>query len=400
MVDTRFLPQRLSTWAKNIGLALALGGTVGLLLWLREQTGPLLLEVAIGAWISFCVYLTCMTALGFLGPFLDFEARLKLWLPLGLIFFVSGGVGFFLGAHSLEWLTFGYLRMETPGWSDGFAFAGILFLIGGSVFVIYERMKYRLKESMARIKDQELAEQELETARKIQRRILPPPTLEGEGFRLAARNLPARVVAGDFYDVLPRADGALGLVVADVVGKGMGASLIMAGVKARLGYIASGRSVTETMEELNRALLEELGEREFVALCYACYEPATGRFELANAGLPDPYVLNRGAAPQPIVVEGPRLPLGVRGDLGYRSVEGRLGDGDALLVLTDGIPEAPTPTGEPLGYERLESLLVNDAATTGPSDRLDALVQRLEAATTTSRDDDWTLVLVERGVPT
>ncbi|MCH7667174.1 MAG: SpoIIE family protein phosphatase [Acidobacteria bacterium] len=343
MIDRRVLPQSSSQWAKNVGLALALGGTIGLVLGLQDQSGHLLLTVAISAWIGLCIYLTCIIALAFLSPFLDFEARFKLWMPLGLIFFVSSGVGFFVGAHSVEWLTFGSIHVTTPGWSEGFAFAGVLGLICSALWFTYERMKGRLEESIVRLKDQELAEQELETARKIQRRILPPPTLEGEGFRLAALNLPARVVAGDFYDVLPRADGALGLIVADVVGKGLGASLIMAGVKARLGYIAIGRSVTETMEELNRVLLEELGAREFVALCYACYEPASGRFELANAGLPDPYVLKRGAAPQAIAAEGPRLPLGVRGNLGYRSVEGPSGRWRCAAALDRWDPRGPYP---------------------------------------------------------
>ena len=81
---------------------------------------------------------------------------------------------------------------------------------------------------------QELGRRELEMARDVQRRLLPPSEVAGPGWELAARCLPARVVAGDFYDILRRADGSVDVIVADVAGKGFAASLIMASVKAML----------------------------------------------------------------------------------------------------------------------------------------------------------------------
>jgi hypothetical protein len=145
-------------------------------------------------------------------------------------------------------------------------------------------------------------------------------------------------VAGDFYDVFRLSDGSLGLVVADVSGKGMGAALIMASVKAVLPLLAEGRSVRQTLAELNRKLSGELAPREFVALAHARYTPATGRFELANAGLPDPYRLRAGEEPEPLEVPGPRLPLGARASVAYESLEITLASGDRVLMLTDGRP--------------------------------------------------------------
>ncbi len=244
-------------------------------------------------------------------------------------------------------------------------------------------------------REQELAERELGVARSIQQRLLPPPEVEGDGNRLAARNLPARYVAGDFYDVFPLPDGALAIAVADVAGKGLGASLIMAAVKAVLSLVAVDSSVVETLRRLNRKLTADLGAREFVALAYARYTPLDGRLELANAGLPDPYLLRRGRAPVTVEVPGPRLPLGMREVVDYRSVEILLEPTDRLLLLTDGLPEACTSSGEPLGYEALAEL-IHDHHEGAPSRWLDGLLERLQEETVQPPGDDLTALLLER----
>jgi len=221
--------------------------------------------------------------------------------------------------------------------------------------------------------------------------------MEGEGWRLAARNIAARHVAGDFYDVFHLADGTLGVVVADVAGKGIGASLIMASVKAVLPLLAAGRSVGETLEELNRKLVSELAAREFVALAYLRFDPKEGSFSFGNAGLPDPYRFAQGGAPVAVNVPGPRLPLGIRRDVLYEAVEGSLEPGGRLLLFTDGLPEAPTEAGEPIGYEKLESLLDSGAGSpASPEEFLDGLLERVRAASRPILEDDWTVLLLER----
>lgn len=242
---------------------------------------------------------------------------------------------------------------------------------------------------------QELAHQELEIARGLQRRLLPSPDRDGDHFRLAARNLAARGVAGDFYDYFVLPDGSLRIAVADVAGKGVAASLIMAAVKAVLPLVAADRSVTETLADLNRRLAEFLDRREFVALALAAVS-ADGRVELANAGLPDPYVLGSDGSLRALVAPQPRLPLGLRRELDYGIVSGRLEPGERLLLLTDGLPEAPTSKGEPLGYEALEDVLraMDDAHETRPW--LDRLFETLREATQDELEDDWTALLLQR----
>src|SRR5215813_11927453 len=149
-----------------------------------------------------------------------------------------------------------------------FAVAAGLAIVVGLAFYSFGFLEGRLRESVERLKEAEYAEKELELARDIQSRLLPPALVEGDGFRITAKNLPARFVAGDFYDVFPLGDGTLGLVIADVSGKGIGASLIMASVKAVVPLVAAGRTAAETLTELNHKLSRELAAREFVALAF------------------------------------------------------------------------------------------------------------------------------------
>ncbi len=268
-------------------------------------------------------------------------------------------------------------------------------LVGGVMYTL-ERLRQRLAESISRLKETEFAEKELELARSIQKRLLPPAELSGDGFRVAARNFPARWVAGDFYDVFRLGDGHVGLVVADVAGKGMGASLIMASAKAVLPFIAEGRTADETLRHLSARLASELSPREFVALAYARYDPLRATLELANAGLPDPWHVTPAGVVEALGVPGPRYPLGIRRDIAYRSRTVQLGPGDRVLLFTDGLPEATTPSGGPIGYDALCSLLAGGTAP--PGEWLDALFARLRAATSSTLEDDWTALVLERAL--
>jgi sigma-B regulation protein RsbU (phosphoserine phosphatase) len=274
--------------------------------------------------------------------------------------------------------------------------SGAVAIVVGLIFYTFGVLQERLRDSVARLKEHEFAEKELELAREIQQRLLPPREMEGEGYRLAARNVAARFVAGDFYDVFRLADGAVGVVVADVAGKGMGASLIMASVKAVLPLIAADRTVEKTLAELNRKLVSELGPREFVALAYLRYE-ASGAFSLGNAGLPDPYRLVAGAPPWALSVPGDRLPLGARRDVRYEALAGRLEPGERILLLTDGLPEAMTAAEEPIGYRAIEGFLAaSDSA--APSEFLDDLFRRVREASVPTIQDDLTALVLERRI--
>ncbi len=278
-----------------------------------------------------------------------------------------------------------------------FSFGLLLYLLAVAasyLLLAFEASRRAEQEALEARKDQALAARELELARSLQSRLLPPGSHQEETYRLEARNLPAHFVAGDFYDYFWRPDGSLWLVVADVSGKGIGASLVMATVKAVLPLLAEDGSPAATLRALNRKLAAELAQREFVALALVVYQPATGELELVNAGLPDPYLLRPGLLPESLQVPQPRLPLGMRPEVDYGSVHARLDPGSHLFLLSDGLPEAPTAEKEPLGYEAFEALLAEG----DPAEEswAEALLKRIRQATLPEQDDDWTLLLLER----
>lgn len=270
---------------------------------------------------------------------------------------------------------------------------------------VWEREQNR-RATLRTLVEEELSLEEVRLAREVQKRLLPPPRIAGDGFEIVARSFPARFVAGDFYDVLRHADGSVGVVVGDVAGKGIGPSLIMASVKAVLPFLAEGRDVAGTLAALNARLSEELDRREMVALAYARFEPATRRLTLANAGLPDAWRLAPGKEPEELEVPGPRLPLGVRRELDYEVLETRLEPGERFLLATDGLAEARTTEGEPLGYARFAEILGEIHAGTngdGPGaneDLLDDLLRKIRRTTgrrhrAPAIDDDTTALLIE-----
>jgi hypothetical protein len=347
--------------------------------------------------VGLCIYAAIWIFDRALGSVLrSTSARLAPWLR-AVAFFVGGYFGF-LAATGLGRLALGVdVGLEGLEWV---AVPGLMGVVGMGVALslsAFGRLKDRLEANVARLKEAEFAEKELELARALQRRLLPPPEVEGEGFRIAARNLPARGVAGDFYDVLPLGDGALLVAVADVAGKGIAASLLVASVKAMLPFLAAGRSAADAVSEVSARLVRELGPREFVALALLRLTPATGEVELANAGLPDPYLLEPGRAACPLSVPGPRLPAGARAGVRYQGLTLRLVPGSRLLLYTDGLPEAAVAGGSPLGYEGLTALLPEEGA--APAAWLDALLDRLRAACPGAAEDDWTALLLERTAP-
>ncbi len=350
----------------------------------RLHAGAAVYGVLIGAF----GYVFCAGLAWILRGWLD-RTRLPPWLSRAAVYFVGGVAGWLLASRVSVALGLVHFRIGFAELRGYFPIAGAIGVLVGLLFYAFGLLQSQLEKSVARLKEAEFAEKEIELARSIQQRILPPAELSGEGYAISARNLPARWVAGDFYDVFRLPDGAVGLVVADVAGKGMGASLIMATVKATLPFLAAGRSVDETLREANRKLKARLEAREFVALAYVRYDPKTGGWELANAGLPDPYVLDTAGNPRALSVPGPRFPLGVRGEVAYEKTGGVLAPGERLMLLSDGLPEAPTPDGDPLGYERFEALL-SGART------VDRLLESVRAATGPAIADDWTVLCLER----
>ncbi len=327
---------------------------------------------------------------------LEKSARLERTNPrflATLVFVVGGVVGFLIGGALAEAI-FPVFTATPPGGVLGFLAFLVIFSFGAFlVSYAYEDLRQRLQDSVERNKQQELAEKELELARSIQERLLPAFELSEEGFSVAARNEAATYVAGDYFDIFKLRNGDLGLVVADVAGKGIGASLIMASAKAMLPFIANEGTVAETLSTFNERLFSDLGKREFVALCFARFSVGDRSIEISNAGLPDPYRLTSDGRVESLEVGGQRLPRGVRKKVAYESREWILDPGDRLFMFSDGLAEASLPDGGPLGYERLSKLLPPLEGV--PADWLTVLFKKLRSETNAELEDDWTAVLLQ-----
>jgi len=413
--------RRVVHWLRDPLITLAIGAAVGGLLVLEDPHASIVLTLALASGTGLLIQLIARLLfsllerpIGRLGKGAGMAVRTMVLAVSGLSAYL---VMHEVAVHVLR------IGMVGPHQFIYVAMTATLAVTFGLAFYSFGVIRSRLEASVARLKEIEFAEKELQLARELQSRLLPPPEIAGEGYRVAARNLPARLVAGDFYDSFLLPDGAVGVAVGDVAGKGMAAALIMASVKAMLPLVAAERSAAATLREVNRRLAAELPGREFVALAVARFDPAGGRLELANAGLPDPYLLAPGQPPAPLAVPGPRLPLGVRHDVEYRSLALRLEPGERLLLFTDGLAEAPAAGGEPLGYGALTALLAADESEVGeggsgsgegvrgggdgrdvhdgvresPLAWIDRLLARVRAATQPLLEDDWTALVLERG---
>ena len=346
-----------------------------------------------GALIGLSIFACCRLLYSLVGERLSRREVLPRPVVAAVVFFAGGLLGWTVATFVSQLIHLTRFHLSGGDLVLALAVGGSLGAATGLVFYTFGLMRTRLEESVEKLKEAEFAEKELDLARLIQKRLLPPGELEEESFRISARTLPARFVAGDFYDFFRERDGTLGIVVADVLGKGIGASLIMASVKAVVPFLSAGRTAAETLTELNRKLTAELASREFVALCFARHDPRTGRLEIANAGLPDPYLVRNGKV-ETWSVPGPRFPLGVRATIEYESSTVSLGPGDFALFVTDGLPEATTPGGDPFGYEALAQAVA--AAARRDGSLVDLLINAVRAATSPTLEDDWTVLRLEQ----
>ena len=384
--------------SKTLLVYLLLSMAIGVVISVLLSQGELSLRIfALGAFVGGVVFPVAYL----------FGALVEPWVPrlpksagstlLAAAYALGGTAGSFLGLAVGRTLILG-VPFEMPVAAG----LGVIPIVSAllALFVAlparaYEALKSRLSDSIERLKAAEYAEKELELARAIQQRLLPPASIAGPGFSVVARNVPARHVGGDFYDVFRLADGRLGLAVADVAGKGMGAALIMATAKAVVPLLAAGRGPAETLAALNGKLRGELSRREFVALAYGVFEPATGILRFANAGLPEPYLLRPGVPPRALASGASRFPLGVVADVAYEEVSVPLARGDRVLFFSDGLPEAPGVRGEPIGYAALERLCDLSAASSA-EEAVELLLSRVTAAASGPLEDDATVLVLER----
>ena len=237
---------------------------------------------------------------------------------------------------------------------------------------------------------------DLEAARDIQQRLLPPVPARVAGLDAGAVLRSSTIVGGDFFDIFPMGE-RLGVVVGDVSGKGIAAALLMVMVRTLLREIARDLpEPAEVLARLNGSLCRDMPPSMFVTLVLAALDPAEpGRVVLAGAGHPDPVVIRAdgGAAVASLGAAGGTV-LGVFDDSTFEQIELTLAaPGDTLLLLTDGIVEAQSEDGRRPGIPAVLPILERDRALSAQAlaDRLTADV--LQRAGSRLQDDMTVFVL-------
>jgi sigma-B regulation protein RsbU (phosphoserine phosphatase) len=245
--------------------------------------------------------------------------------------------------------------------------------------------------------DSEFLHRDLEIAKKVQKASFPqePPAISGLQF--ASFYQPAHGVGGDYYDFLPLEDGALGVAIGDVSGKGIGAALLMASLQASLRTQAlRPRSKIETlMKNINRLLRESSPAEFFASLFYGEYQPASHLLIYVNAGHNPPMVVRRSHDHYNLfTLHSGGAPVGALESSCYRSASFQLEPGDLLVAYTDGITESENPEGEPFGQHRLEQLLCS-CDIQDPQHLLRTILDQLSAHSRRgAQADDMTLVVM------
>ena len=190
---------------------------------------------------------------------------------------------------------------------------------------------------------------ELDAARQIQRRLVPAILPAVEGYRIESAYLPAQEVGGDFYQVLEQSDGAHLIVVGDVSGKGLKAAMTgTLAIGAVRSLAADGLGPAELLTRLNRQLAQE-PDGGFIT-CVCMIASSSGKVVIANAGHPAPYC--NGAE---VDLDGD-LPLGMVEEVPYTETELNLKTGETLTLLSDGVVEARSASGELFGFERTRGI--------------------------------------------
>jgi sigma-B regulation protein RsbU (phosphoserine phosphatase) len=255
-----------------------------------------------------------------------------------------------------------------------------------------ERRNRELQQSVEKGAEQlELQAQEMLRAREIQRSLLPKEIPQLAGFELAAAWRPAREVSGDYYDVFKLDEHRLGVCIADVVGKGVAAALLMANVQAAVrAYASSAENAAQLCTKVNRLLCENLATGKFVTFLYGVLNNETQTFDYCNAGNVCPVLVSQGTV-RSIAVGG--AVLGVFPEWQYESANLALGSGDRVLLVTDGITEASDAAEQEFGEEKLaEAALRHSKRTASEISRL--LLEEVSAFCDSHFHDDATLLVI------
>jgi sigma-B regulation protein RsbU (phosphoserine phosphatase) len=241
---------------------------------------------------------------------------------------------------------------------------------------------------------------DLQVAHEIQRILLPSRAPDFSGFEITGVNVPARHVSGDYYDFLQVDPTHCGVVIADVSGKGVPASLIMATCRSVLRSVAGGElSPAAVLKRVNTMVFPDMKEDMFISVAYAILEADSNAVKLCRAGHDAPF-LYRAADGSCTRVNPPGMAVGIDGGRAFNRVSTdyslELGTNDCLILYTDGLTEALDAAGEEFGVENVTRAIVESA-----SGGAAAIMERLRSdlkkfVGEAPQHDDITLIVIRK----
>src|SRR6266404_3838246 len=263
-----------------------------------------------------------------------------------------------------------------------------------SAFALYNAIIYSEANEKKRL------DHDLEIARDIQRILLPAEAPKVNGFEISGMNVPARQVSGDYFDYIKVDDERLGVAIADVSGKGVPASLIMAICRSVLRSQATGNpSPADVLQKVNRQLYPDIKEDMFISMAYLILDHAHNGVILSRAGHDAP-LLYKSSAQNVTPLRPPGMVLGIDSgsvfDRLTNDVAVPLERDDCLVLYTDGVTEAIDTEGDEFGVERMIQSVRASAMNGAP-----AIVTRLiddlrNFVGSQPQNDDITLIAIRK----
>ena len=264
-----------------------------------------------------------------------------------------------------------------------------------SAFALYNAIIYSEANEKKRL------DHDLEIARDIQRILLPAEPPAVNGFEISGMNIPARQVSGDYFDYIKVDDERLGVAIADVSGKGVPASLIMAICRSVLrSQAARNPSPADVLQKVNRQLYPDIKEDMFISMAYLVLDQARSGVTLARAGHDAPLLYKRATGTVERV-KPPGMVVGIDSGSVFDRITNDfnvpLERDDCLFLYTDGVTEALDTEGDEFGVERMIESIHASAA----NNRAQAIITRViddvrNFAGTHPQNDDITLIAVRK----
>ena len=263
-----------------------------------------------------------------------------------------------------------------------------------SAFALYNAIIYSMANEKKRL------DHDLEIARDIQRILLPSEAPVINGFQISGINVPARQVSGDYFDYIRVDEERLGVAIADVSGKGVPASLIMAICRSVLRAEASGNpSPADVLRKVNRQLYPDIKEDMFISMAYLILNHQRNGLTLARAGHDAP-LLYQGKSQTVTPVKSPGMVVGIdSGNVFDRLTVDfavPLERDDCLVLYTDGVTEALNTEGDEFGLDRMM-----ESVRASANDGAQAIVKKIirdvrDFTGSAPQNDDTTLIAIRK----